>query len=237
MIEMVIFGAGGFGREVAWLIEEINREEEKYKLLGFIDDDISLVGKDVNSYPVLGGMDYLQSHPGLGMVVSLGDPVARLKAINRIKKYQLIYPNLIHPSVLIGNNVSIGIGNVICAGSIITVNIRIGNFCHLNLKTSVGHDCILGDLTTTACSVDFAGYSHTKAGVYFGNQSTLLPSTSVGEFSIIGAGAVVNRNIPDGVVAVGVPAKVIKRNRIYEEIKETDIESLAPDPGEGRAFH
>jgi len=236
MVKIVIWGAGGFGREVAWLIKEISRADTKYELVGFLDDNITLQGKYINGYPVLGGFHYLQENGNIAIAIALGDPYARLNLFQRLEKFDLEYPNLIHPGVLIGDDVSIGIGNIICAGAILTVNVKMGNFCQLNLKTTVGHDCILGDFTTSACSVDFAGYSATGTGVYLGNQSTLLPSTQVGAFSIVGAGAVVNHDIPAGVVAVGVPAKVIKRNRVYDQVKQT-IETLAPDPKSGRAFH
>lgn len=236
MVKIVIWGAGGFGREVAWLIQEINRTDTKYELVGFLDDNIGLRGKYLNSYPVLGGLGYLSENSNIAIAIAIGDPFVRLNLFKRLEKFDLEYPNLVHPTVLIGNDVSMGIGNIICAGTILTVNVKMGNFCQLNLKTTVGHDCILGDFTTSACSVDFAGGSATDIGVYLGNQSTLLPSTWVGAFSIVGAGAVVNHDIPPGVIAVGVPAKVIKHNRVYDQVKQT-IETLAPDPKSGRAFH
>ena len=142
------------------------------------------------------------------------------KLKKKLSAFNITYPNLIHPTVSPGINNSLGIGNIFCSGCIMTVNIVVGNFCHFNLKSTIGHDCTLGDYTTSACSVDFAGDSKTGIGVYCGNQSTLLPSVSVKNFSVIGAGAVVNDTIAEGSVAVGVPAKVIKQNKSYNEWKE-----------------
>lgn len=210
-MDVVVFGAGGFGREVAWLISEINRVEKRFDLLGFVDDNPAIKGQVLNGYPVLGGMEYLKDKPGLGVVLALGDPAVRLKVYKKLETLNLEYPNVIHPNVLIGDEVTTGMGNVICAGCILTVNIRMGDFCQLNLKTTVGHDAVLEDFTTTACSVDLAGYSHAGFGTYFGNHSTVLQSVRVGEFTTVGAGAVVNRDLPDGVVAVGVPAKIVRR--------------------------
>ncbi|MGA1794837.1 MAG: acetyltransferase [bacterium] len=224
MQDIAIWGAGGFGREVAWLIEEINRADRVFTIIGFLDDRVSLVGQEINGYPVVGGLEYLGKNQGIAVVMAVGNPVTRFKMHARIQGLRLSFPNLIHPSVIKGRTIQMGVGNVICAGAILTENITIGDFCQFNLKTTIGHDVRLGDFTTSACSVDFAGYSSTGFGVYIGNQATLLPSVSVGDLSVIGAGAVVNKDIPDGMVAVGVPARAIKRNPVYDEMKN-DIES------------
>jgi sugar O-acyltransferase (sialic acid O-acetyltransferase NeuD family) len=212
MQPIVVFGAGGFGREVAQLIEDINRASPQYELLGFVDDDPSMPGKALNGHPVKRVDDGLSGSPRVAVAVAVGDPVTRMRVVERIRPYGVSFPNLVHPSVVIGREVSMGVGNIICAGSILTVNIRLGDFCQLNLKTTVGHDAVLDHFATSACGVDFAGYSHMGVGTYFGNQATVLQSVRVGPFTTVGAGAVVNRELPAGVTAVGVPARVIKEN-------------------------
>ena len=219
MIEIAIWGAGGFGREVAWLIEEINKNKKKFTIIGFLDDNLALKDKGINGLEILGGIEFVEKKHSLALTLAIGNPLHRFRIQKKLSKYNITYPNLIHPSVSQGINNSIGIGNIFCSGCIMTVNTIIGNFCHFNLKTTIGHDCNLGDFTTSACSVDFAGYSKTGIGVYCGNQSTLLPSIFVDNFSVIGAGAVVNKNISEGSVAVGVPAKIIKQNPLYNEWK------------------
>jgi sugar O-acyltransferase (sialic acid O-acetyltransferase NeuD family) len=219
MEDIVIFGAGGFGREVAWLIDDLNRVRNQYSVLGFIVDDSVLKGELLNGHVVLGGLEYLEGKKGLSAAIALGDPVSRMRVLTRFAPYNLRYPNLIHPSAMIGTEVRIGIGNIICAGSILTVNINMGSFCQLNLHTTVGHDAVLQDFATTACGVDLAGHSHIGLAAYMGNHSTVLPSVNVGAFATVGAGAVVNRDLPVGVTAVGVPAKVVKESQIYDEMK------------------
>ncbi|MGA1823477.1 MAG: acetyltransferase [bacterium] len=225
MMKIAIFGAGGFGREVAWLIEEINKVKKSYEIIGFIDEQVSLIGQNINGYLVLGGLDFLIDNSDIGMVIAVGNPVTRIEILKKLKKFKNSYPNLIHPSVLKGRMIDMGIGNVICAGTILTENIKIGNFCQFNLNTTIGHDAKLGDFTTSACSVDFAGYSNLGIGVYCGNKSTVLPSICIGDFSVIGAGAVVNKNIPDRVVAVGVPARILKHTHLNDDLK-IDIENF-----------
>ena len=212
MKPIVVFGAGAFGREVAQLIEDLNRVSPQYELLGFLDDDPSMLGKALNAFPVKGAHEWLSGRSQMAVAVAVGDPVTRMRIVERIRPYGVSFPNLVHPSVVIGREVSMGIGNIICVGSILTVNIRLGDFCQLNLKTTVAHDAVLDHFATSACGVDFAGYSRMGVGSYFGNHATVLQSVRVGPFTTVGAGAVVNRDLPAGVTAVGVPARVIKEN-------------------------
>jgi len=210
MDEIVIFGAGGFGREVAWIIEDINRVGKRFELLGFVDDDPQMKGRILNGYPVLGGIEYLERKRSLGIALGLGLPVARHKVMRRLEHLDLKYPNLIHPSAYIGPGVEFGIGNIVYIGCVLAPNCKLGNFCVLELKATVGHDAVLDDFASTAVGVDFGGYSHAAYGTYFGNHATVLPSIKIGAWTVVGAGAVVNRDLPENVVAVGVPARVIK---------------------------
>jgi sugar O-acyltransferase (sialic acid O-acetyltransferase NeuD family) len=208
-----VYGAGGFGREVAWLITEIKEQERfAWDLVGFIDDNPRLKNSSVNGFPVLGGLEALRELPGICLALALGMPSVRKRVLERLAGYDVQFPNLIHPTVLMGPDVSLGVGNILCAGVIVTVNVRIGNFCHLNLKTTVGHDCDVEDFATAACGVDLAGYAHVQEGAYLGNHATVLPSVRVGAWSVIGAGAVVNRDVGAGSVCAGVPARLVRKN-------------------------
>ncbi|MEW6664888.1 MAG: acetyltransferase [Thermodesulfobacteriota bacterium] len=216
--KIAVFGAGGFGREVAWLISEINRVTPTHDLIGFVDDDPELKGRVVGGHAVLGGLGILGEIRDVAIAVAVGDPSTRLRIAERLKAFGVLLPNLIHPSVLVGEETSMGEGNILCAGVIITVNVRIGNFCHLNLKSTVGHDCVLEDFATAACGVDLAGDVRLGQGVYLGNHATVLPSVRVGPGSVIGAGAVVNRDVRAGSVCVGVPARAIRTNPAFQSM-------------------
>jgi sugar O-acyltransferase (sialic acid O-acetyltransferase NeuD family) len=217
--KIVIYGAGGFGREIAWLIEEINRNHKTFEIVGFIDDDISLAKSTLNNYPVLGGMGYFNENDDVAVAIGIANPIKRYQVVEKLKAFQLDFPNLVHPSVAMGKQVELGKGNIICANAIITVNIRVGNFCHLNLKTTIGHDSVVENYVTTACGVDFAGNSHICNCTYFGNHATVLPYVRVAPFAVLGAGAVANKDVTEGSVYVGVPAKRIKSNPRYEQSK------------------
>ena len=138
--DIAIFGAGGFGLEVAMLTEQINAASPSWNMIGFFDDGMS-VGNRINDYQLQGGVDALNAWPEpLGVAFALGIPQTRQAVVKKLNNGNR-YPTLIHPSVIMGASryVEIGEGGIICAGTIITTNIHIGRFVILNLACTVGH--------------------------------------------------------------------------------------------------
>lgn len=212
MIKIAIFGAGGFGREVHFLIEQINEINPTYEFIGYFDDGIEK-GKLINDYPVLGGINELnQYNTELSIAIAIGDPTVKRKVIEKITNPFVNFPLLIHPGVLIGNRKfnKIGKGCIICAGVIITVNITIKDFVILNLSCTVGHDTIIGDYSSFMPSVNISGEVIIESGVYIGTGAKIINQLTIGENTIVGAGAVVCKSLPANCTAVGVPANVIK---------------------------
>ncbi len=214
MKDIVIIGAGGFGREVQWLIERINdssRKDNRWNILGYIDDNVE-AGTDINGYRVLGGMEYLLStSTPLAVTCAIGASKIREKAISKIRAQQNLYfPNLIDPSVLKSDLIEIGEGNIICAGTIMTVNIRIADFCIVNLDCTIGHDDVLDSFVTIYPSVNVSGCVHVGMCSELGTGTQIIQGKNIGSGTIIGAGAVVVKNMPDECTAVGSPCKPIK---------------------------
>ncbi|RZK26545.1 MAG: acetyltransferase, partial [Flavobacterium sp.] len=141
MKNIAIIGAGGFGREVKTIIDSINKVNPSYKFVGFYDDGFEK-GAIVNGYPVLGGVEEINSlGKACSIVIAVADPKTKATIFSKIKNANVDYPNIIHPNVLISDDyVEIGLGNIICAGTIITCNIIIKDFVILNLMCTVGHD-------------------------------------------------------------------------------------------------
>lgn len=210
MKKIAIFGAGGFGREVKWLIDEINAAENKWEFAGYFDDDFS----DSIHIPVnqrLGNTSDLNSwDEELDLIFAIGNPLIKKKLFHNIKNSRLSYPVLVHPNVRIGNNVTIGKGSIICAGCIITVNINIGDHVILNLACTVGHDSEIGSFSSFMPSVNISGEVKIGESVYTGTGAKIINQLSIGDEAIIGAGAVVSRSLPPKCTAVGIPAKPIK---------------------------
>ena len=215
MKDIAIFGVGGFGREVLALIQDINKVEPQWNIVGFFDDGYEK-GVMINGYPNLGNTDDLNdwSTP-INLAVSIGSPVVKKKILDKITNPLVDYPTLIHPSVWIGNEefVEIGKGCIVCAGNLITTNIKMGDFVILNLACTVGHDTIIKDYAAFMPSVNISGEVTIGEGVYVGTGAKIINQLEVGEYTVVGAGAVVIRDVPDKAVVAGVPAKVIKMKK------------------------
>ncbi|SEQ20906.1 sugar O-acyltransferase, sialic acid O-acetyltransferase NeuD family [Lachnospiraceae bacterium NE2001] len=212
MKDLIIIGASGFGREVAWLVERINKKEQTWNLLGFLDDNEEIQCTTVNGYPVLGTIHSVTDYQDAYYVCAIGASKVREKVINRVKE---INPNIkfgtvIDPSVEMSDLVTIGEGTIICAHTIITVNINIGNHVIINLDCTVGHDAIIKDFVTMYPSVNISGISTIGYCTELGTGMQIIQAKSIGDYTIVGAGAVVVKDIPAKCTAVGSPAKPIK---------------------------
>lgn len=209
MKDIVIIGAGGFGREVAWLIEDINKVNKEWNIVGFVDDNESIQGTEINGYKVVGNIEWLKNQE-FNVVNAIGDPIVKKKIMKRLEWSKNSYPVLIHPSVIYSDRVSFGEGSIICAGTIITVDIKIGKHVIINLDATIGHDAVLGDYTTVLPSVNVSGFVETGECVSIGTGSAIIQGVKIGANTTIGAGAVVVKDLPANCTAVGVPAKPIK---------------------------
>lgn len=211
MKKIAIIGAGGFGREVKMLIDQINAVEEKYEFIGYYDD-----GKDkgmlINDFPVLGKVSELNEvTEKLAVALALGNPTHKKNVVKLVTNSNITFETLIHPNVLIGKDeVSIGKGTVICAGNIVTCNIIIKDYVTLNLACTIGHDTLLEDFVSLMPAVNVSGDVVLEEAVYVGTGAKIINQVKVGKNTTIGAGAVVSKSITENCIAVGIPAKPIK---------------------------
>jgi sugar O-acyltransferase (sialic acid O-acetyltransferase NeuD family) len=211
MMKIAIIGAGGFGREVKMLIDQINLKDEQYEFIGYFDDGVEK-GIMINNHPVLGKIDAINSiNHEVAIAIAIADPSTKKKILNVIKNDKVDFPSLIHPNVQIDNDcVAIGKGCVICSTNIITVNVSIGNFVILNLMCTVGHDTIIKDYCSFMPSVNISGEVVIEECVYVGTGAVIINQLNIGENTLVGAGSVVAKTLPANCTAVGIPAKPIK---------------------------
>lgn len=214
MEDLVVFGAGGLGREVIWQIENTNKKCKLYNILGFIDDTPELGGQEINHYPIIGGTEFLLQYKSkLNVVICLGNVHDREKVYRTLEKNpNLKFPNIIADDVKYSDMVKYGKGCIVCNSSILTVNIKLGDFVVIGNACIVGHDAEIDDFVTLYPAVKVSGNVKIGRNTEIGVGTDIIQKKNIGKCTVVGAGAVVVDDIPDDVVAVGVPARVIKKH-------------------------
>jgi sugar O-acyltransferase (sialic acid O-acetyltransferase NeuD family) len=210
---LVIVGTGGLARELHELIEDMNTSAslDRWEMIGWLDSNVETHATKVHDLPVLGDLEWLRDHPEVEVVVGIGAPQIRRKVVQAIQSLgHRRFATLIHPTAIIGRRVQIGEGSIICANVTTTTDYQIGRFVLINIMATVAHDDILHDFVTIAPSVVISGNVTIGEGVDVGTNATINQGLGIGEWTIIGSGTVITKDIPANVTAVGIPAKPIK---------------------------
>lgn len=210
--DIVLFGAGGLGREVLFQINEMNKKNPEFNVLGFVDDSSELQGKYVSGLPVLGDSEWLLNYGSeLCVALCFGNASLRKKIYEKIKiNENLSFPNILADDLRCSESVEFGIGCIVCFSNVITVDVKIGNFTLINNSCTIGHDAETEDFVTLYPAVNVSGNVKIKTLSEIGVGSQIIQGITVGEDVTVGAGAVVVRDLPPHCTAVGVPAKPIK---------------------------
>lgn len=212
MKDLVIYGTGGVGRQVQQIVADINAERRTWNLLGFLDDDKSLHGKDIGDVTVLGDLNWLTERPNCYVVAAVGSPKVRRAVVEKMERAgQERFATIIHPDAWIGARTTIEAGCVVYPRVALDTDVTIGAHVILNKNCTIGHDTILKDYITVGPGVNIGGMVRIGTGCDIGISSATIQSISIGPWSIVGAGAVVIRDVPAETTVVGVPAKPIER--------------------------
>jgi sugar O-acyltransferase (sialic acid O-acetyltransferase NeuD family) len=208
---LVIFGAGGLGREVLVLLQQLNEAGANWDVRGFYDD-LAPAAPTVAGLPYLGtAHDLNQIDEPLAVAIAVGSGASRAAVVARLTSPQLTFPALVHPAVRLApyQRVALGAGCIIQQGCILTCDIALGRFVLLNLGCTIGHDAVLEDFCSLMPHANVGGAAKLGAGVYLGTNATVIQAVRVGAGTTVGAGAVVVRELPAGITAVGVPARAL----------------------------
>jgi acetyltransferase EpsM len=195
----ILYGAGEQGAVTAEIVEITGNE-----FLFFLDQDTSI--KKKIGYDVFQQNDENLKLENCFYLISIGNNLIRKKIAS---ENNMNYGVLKHPSSVISKRSKIEVGTVVMPGVCVNTAAIIGKHCILNTRCSIDHDCFLEDYVHISPGATLGGRVTVGEGTQIGIGASVLPGIKIGKWCMIGAGAVVTKNIPDGVIAVGVPAKII----------------------------
>lgn len=212
--KIAIYGAGGFGREVAWLVSSL-AGAGTYEHVAYIDDgardDRSLGGR-----PVVPWDHFTRMHSDALIGLAVGDPQVRRRLARRCSEAGYAFATLVHASVEMSPSVDLAAGSIVCCGTILTVDITVEQQVHINLGCTVGHDVRIGEFTTVSPGVHVSGNVHIGPSVFIGTGANIINGTTadplvIAEGTVIAAGACITKSTEPNCLYTGVPAVLKKR--------------------------
>lgn len=195
MKDIVIIGAGGIGREVAYFIEEINEISPTWNIIGFIDENIEIHNKELNGYKVLGGLNALtELNVKPYVVVAIANCTVKKKIVERLEG-KFDFATIIYPTVKVSKYIEIGKGSIIYPGVILTVNTKIGNHVLLSGNCGIGHDTVIGDYSSVLWGSNFSGYDNVGESCFIGVGTKVIQGINISDGNRISAGMTVTEDV------------------------------------------
>jgi sugar O-acyltransferase (sialic acid O-acetyltransferase NeuD family) len=215
---ILVVGAGGFAREVRWLIEEMAASGEPVEFAGYVVSDLGRLGEHDSRGEVHGDLGWARENRDAfdALAIGIGTPAARLKVSSDLLPDfpEDRWPALVHPNVRLDRGTArIGAGVLLCAGVVGTVHLVLEPFCLVNLACTLGHEARIGRGSVLNPTVNISGGVVLEDGVLVGTGAQVLQYLTIGTGATVGAGAVVTKDVAPGVTVVGMPAKVLGMGR------------------------
>jgi len=209
MKNLIIIGAGQFGREVYAWAKQTQEYEVEWQIKGFLDDRKDALKNFNYAVPIIAPCEKYMPELGDIFIPAIGNPGDKKRCCAIILGRGGFFTNIVHPTVVFGENCKIGTGVVLCPYSVVSCEAVIGNFVSVNLHVTVGHDVVIGDYSQINPNVSLGGFSVLKEGVVIGSNASILPEAVVEDFAVVGAGSVVLRKVKTHQTVFGVPANPI----------------------------
>lgn len=214
MKRLLIIGAGGFGREVAQWARQCASYRREWEVAGFLDDrPEALVDYRGCGLPIMGNTIDYEPGPNEVFLCALGNPGLRAALRRRFEERGARFTRLIHESVIIGRDVQLDAGVILCPRVVLTTDLHIGQNTALNVASAVGHDARIGEDCQISSFCDITGWVRVGDRVLLGSGARLIPGRQVGNDAVVGAGAVVVRDVPEAVTVFGNPATRLTARR------------------------
>ena len=214
MLDLVIYGAGGMGREILELVRASDPTREKWNFIGFIDDGIP-VNTSLGDAAVLGGVSWLsRACSSIGVIMGLADPIVKSELYSVLSQNPKVeFPVVVHPWAYVESTASLSPGTVVSSFCFVAVDAFMGVCSFLNVASQVGHDSVVGDFCSIMPSVNISGNVTIGPRTLVGVGSKILQGLRIGSGATVGIGSVVLNDVPDGCTVMGYPARVVKKGR------------------------
>ena len=208
MKDLIILGAGGFGRELLQWVKDINRLEKKWQIKGFLDDNLKVLDGKKCDYGILGKIQDWQPSENEEFALAIANPQTKENVTNLLKSRGGVFAEIIHPGAKICDFAEWGEGLVMYPGAVLNPNCQVGNFVTL-LASAVPHDAVIGDFVTISSNCGLTRGVRIGKRAFLADHACVLPEHKIGEDAYVGMGSVVVRNVPAGKKVFGNPARVI----------------------------
>lgn len=209
--QIVVVGASGFGRETLDTLEAMIAQGWDIEIVGVVDDapsEKNLARLAARGIDYLGTVDeWLSTQPTARYLLAIGAPAIRARLVRKLEGEGLSAVVAVHPTAVIGSQVRLSEGVVICAGAILSTNVTLGRHVHINPGAIVGHDAIVDDFASINPGAVISGEVHLGTGVLVGASATILQQLQVGTGALVGAGSLITRRVPAHVIVKGVPGR------------------------------
>lgn len=198
MKKMIIIGASGFGKEIAWIIDRMNHAGCDLGLIGFCDDALDKQDGTFAGFPLLGKLETAAAQlPGARFICAIGNNHARQSVVARACAAGLLPHSIIDPTALIAPDTTIGKGSFIGIGSIVSTGAVIGSHVIVNHQACIGHDVTLANFVQVCPGARISGGGNIGEGALLGTNAVTIPLIKMGAWSTLGAGTTALTSIPD----------------------------------------
>jgi sugar O-acyltransferase (sialic acid O-acetyltransferase NeuD family) len=208
---ILIVGAGGHAQVIADLILSRARLGEDLQLMGFVDDDTRLLGREILGVKVLGQIGQVNEVEHDAVIVGIGDNAARARVYSQLKASGVTFGTVIHPRAVVAEDVTFGEGSVVFANAVINTGSLVGPNVIINTGATVDHHARIGAHVHVAPGVHLGGTVTVEEGAFLGIGSNVIPNRTIGTWSIVGAGSAVIHDVPPHATVVGIPAKPLTK--------------------------